>query len=259
VESTPATLAEFFPVYRSRHPRPDEQVSLTLVGVPHGAIRRRMQRMLVLVAALTSVGGMVGARTGPFMVWTLFGALVGVVIAFTTTPRRDLPLGAAVSDERVVVAQQRRGQEPVVLAELPAGSIREVSIQANAEPFWLAGRLTRLSLLGRESPIVTIELPNFDPAAARTLFLEAGVSVTGTAVMSSSSSEPARAGEVRFWFPKAFVVGFLYFVGGAFVLLAIATALDEGVGNGAAVLGVAAVLLAAGEGLRRLLLRRSDA
>ena len=66
-QSMPTTLGEFFPVYRSVHRVPDERVDLTLVGVPQGATRRRMQRTLLAVAVLGGGGAVVGASTGTFL------------------------------------------------------------------------------------------------------------------------------------------------------------------------------------------------
>ena len=252
------SLMEFFPTYRASNPVLDEQVRLTVVGLPEGALRRRMQRVLFIVIVLTMAAAILGAfSSGPYLVWTVAGAFALIVFAFVLVPARDLPLGIVVSDRRVLLAQQRRRQDPKVVAELPPTSLSHVTMDANAERFWYSGRLCRLTMSGPDGVIAVIELVAFDPGAARILFDEAGIDVASPPTTAARRGHSDGSGaDVRFWFPKAFVVGFLYFVGGGFLLLAIPVGLDEGPGSGIAVLGVAAVLLAAGEGLRRILFRR---
>ncbi len=214
-----------------------------------------MQRMLVFVIVLSTAGGLASANLGLPFVLTVLGSMAGVVLALALVPAGDLPVGMTMTDRRTVLAQQQRGDEPRVVAVLGAGSVQQATIDANPEPFWFAGRLTRVSFFGDAGLIAAIDLMAVDPVAARAALQETTIFVTD-ATGGQDGAASGSGGDVPFWFIKAFFVGFLYFVGGGFVLLAVPVTSDEGLASGATALGVGAVLLAAGEGLRRLLLRR---
>jgi hypothetical protein len=250
------TVTEFFAAYQSDHPVADEQIRLTVIGLPEGAMRRSMQRMIGLVGLLTLTGAVVGASADEFVVGAVGGAMAGVVLSLALSQTRDLPLGVVASNKRVLLIQQRRGKAPQVVAERPPEALTRVAIDGNAEGFWYAGSLSRLTLSGHEGVIATLDLANVAPDAIRSLCREGGIELDESiAADRSSSSGPD--GTIRFWFPKAFTVGLLYFIGGSFVVLAVAEGLDNGIGSGLVGLAMALALLGAGEGLRRVLLRPS--
>jgi hypothetical protein len=248
VPAKPYTLQEFLPIHRARNPVEGEQIRLTLIGFPEGAPRRRTQRLLASAITLGCVGAFVGVSAGNGVVGGIAGTLSGAVLGLVVVPARDQRVGVVVSDRRVVRAQQCRHREPSV-EERPRSSVSSATVAPDVERFWSVN-VSRVTLSGAGGTVAVLDLPAVGAESLQALLEEAGLEVT------VSGSDAGPPGRVRFWFARAFLVGLLYFVGGGYVLLAVPVALDTGGRDALAVLGVAAIVLASAEGLRRLLLRR---
>ncbi len=231
----------------------DEVVRLTLVGLPEGALQRRMQRLLVLVVALSGLGAILGAATASGVAGAVWGAMLAIVAALAFTPGRDRPVGVFVSNRRTVLAQDRWRHEPSTV-ELPSDAVTSAAIEAGADGFWVSTKVCRLRLAGRDGQVAGLDLTAIDPLAVRQILTEAGVPVSeeaASALLSGSSAD-----HPRLWLPQALVVGVLFVFGGAFVLLTIPAWQDDGLSSGMGALGIGTVLVLAGEGLRRALFRR---
>lgn len=235
--------------YRGRRPIDDEAMRLVLVGTPEGAPRRRMQRVVVLVVLFGAAAGLLAARTGAPGGVTVVGTAIGVLLGFSLVPRRDRPTAVCLTTARTLVARADRPEDDPVV-ELPADAVTYVELTPDVEPFWVAGKVVEARLHGPAGITATLAMQGVEIDALRQVLEEAGVA-------HLDSPTPAPAGEVRFWLPKAFVVGLLLFVGGGFLLLAPVVFGDAGARDAVACAAVGAVLLLAGEGLRRVLFRRT--
>lgn len=234
--------------HRGRGPIDGEDVRLLLVGAPEGAPRRRVQRMVVLIAVFGIACGVLAATIGAPISLAAAGVLVGVVLGTAVVPRRDRPLALCLTTHRTLVARDGAAEaDPVV--ELPTDAVTYVEVATDTEPFWLAGKVVQVRAQGPAGVTATLAMLGMDVADLRRVLNEAGVPH-----LDAPSAEPRP--EVRFWLPKAFVVGLLLFVGGGFVLLAGAVLGDTGARDAVACAAVGLVLLLAGEGLRRVLFPR---
>jgi hypothetical protein len=265
VAVTVRSLFEFFPLYREQEPREGEVLELTLVGHPQGAAGRQTRRVLVytgtFMLAFVALSFVVDGALWWAPVVLILGALSVVLLVVVTTRAADLPVGVVLSNRRVLVAQCRRRAEPVVRAELGPEAITWAQIIVDVEPIWFPGTVIRIVLGGPDDTIVVVlDLPRFEPSAARRLFEEARLEVRPTVGEGAyRGADDVRDLVDPLWLVKAVPVGVLYTFGVVCGLLAIPVASDDGAASAAAAVAIGVVLVGAGDVLRRLLFRRRRA
>jgi hypothetical protein len=259
-----STLQEFFAILRLREPEPDETVRMTIVGLPHGSLRRTTQRQLAFMT-LTMLALILGTewRREPLgiavIVMTVF--IVPAVAAQRTRPAGDLPLGVMVSDRRVVVAQQRRRAEPEIRRRLPAESASRITVADEVDERWNPG-VKRVTVSGSMSDVVTLDIAGIDRTALLAVLRESGLTLSadwldddaiarGDLAATQSSVE---SNQPRFWVLRAFPAGLLYTIGVGTGLLAVLAPSQTATQRVVALaIGIFAIL--AGDLVRRVLLR----
>lgn len=178
VSPNPAGLLRSLPRYREQHPVPGEEGRLTLVGWTPGrsvAAGKTYLVWLVTAVLLTFILWGIGLPPG-------VAAVAGILLpVFVYVLKRRLRPDAsdelhlvALTDQRSIVLTSTWGGEPVV-AEHPADWVTWAEVES-FRSIWVGRRQVPKMVLGdAEGEVLTLELPNTDPAELEAVLTDAGL------------------------------------------------------------------------------------
>lgn len=182
--TTVVSLWDFFGAYPDEHPVGREMTRMVMVGYPAGRMERFSRKTVsacmafglttLLCLAVLHLALLVAVAVGAAL-----AAATGFLWFFARTSKgipADAKVGVLLTNHRVVVARSVRGGIPVVLAEVPARSVRRARI-ALVPSFWSRRRpATGLTLGGEDGDLVTIEVPRARVDLLEERLRDAGIS-----------------------------------------------------------------------------------